>query len=376
MYNISILGEVSRRSGPKRGGTAFGVINLCNSLYRFGLQISLISTNAEHLDAFAIKLVQQIKTVSIGRGAKPFQLAFLLLHVLKDKPDILLARNSRAIQLGLFIKRIFKKRMVLVCAIHQNSVIRKENNPGIDKRRSKRLIQIGKYADGVVTISPGLFEAVKESIDIDQKRLAMIPNPAYNKHEMLARPEEARHRPNNYNWHLITIGRLSKEKRQADLIHAIKILVNEYNTDVSLTILGDGSLLSELKQLSQNLKIDDRIFFQGFVSEPLNYLASADLFVLSSEHEAFGYVLVEALAMGVPIVSTDCPYGPRYILEDGKYGILVEVKNPQSLAEGILKGLQKPIDKDTLQSRAKHFESQRIAKKYYSFFKHIVNLNR
>lgn len=376
MYNISILGEVSRRSGPKRGGTAFGVINLCNSLYRFGLQISLISTNAEHLDAFAIKLVQQIKTVSIGRGAKPFQLAFLLLHVLKDKPDILLARNSRAIQLGLFIKRIFKKRMVLVCAIHQNSVIRKENNPGIDKRRSKRLIQIGKYADGVVTISPGLFEAVKESIDIDQKRLAMIPNPAYNKHEMLARPEEARHRPNNYNWHLITIGRLSKEKRQADLIHAVKILVDEYNTDVSLTILGDGSLLSELKQLSQNLNIDDRIFFQGFVSKPLNYLASADLFVLSSEHEAFGYVLVEALAMGVPIVSTDCPYGPRYILEDGKYGILVEVKNPQRLAEGILRGLQKPIDKDTLQSRAKHFESQRIAKEYYSFFKHIVKLNR
>jgi len=104
-----------------------------------------------------------------------------------------------------------------------------------------------------------------------------------------------------------------------------------------LIIFGEGKETENLKQLAKKLKISDQVDFPGFTNNLPANLKLADGFVVSSYLESFSVVLVEALACGVPVVSTNCPSGPPEILQQGKFGILCEVNNPDSLAEGMLK---------------------------------------
>ena len=102
----------------------------------------------------------------------------------------------------------------------------------------------------------------------------------------------------------------------------------------------------------------------GFVENPYTYMANADVFVLSSQFEGFGNVLVEAMACGTPVVSTDCPAGPAEILENGKYGRLVPVGNVDAMAEAIKDALDSPFDPKILQKRAQDFDVKKIADEY------------
>jgi glycosyltransferase involved in cell wall biosynthesis len=102
----------------------------------------------------------------------------------------------------------------------------------------------------------------------------------------------------------------------------------------------------------------------GFVKNPFAYLRRSALFVLSSAWEGFGNVVVEALAMGVPVVSTDCPHGPREILDNGRYGTLVNVGDPDGMARAMLEALRSPVDGSRLKQRALDFGVDRIADRY------------
>jgi len=104
-----------------------------------------------------------------------------------------------------------------------------------------------------------------------------------------------------------------------------------------------------------SLKLKDKIEFLGFDNNPFKYLSKASVFVLSSEYEGLPGVLIQAMACGCQVVSTDCPSGPREILENGKYGRLVEVGNSTALAEAIVETLQRPVGKEKLVQRAGFF---------------------
>jgi len=118
-----------------------------------------------------------------------------------------------------------------------------------------------------------------------------------------------------------------------------------------LMILGEGELCTELEHLAARLGIAEDFALPGFVQNPYPYLKRAAVFVLSSRWEGLPTVLVEALALGTPVVSTDCPSGPREILADGKWGRLVPVGDAGKLAEAILETLRQPkttVDKQSL----------------------------
>jgi glycosyltransferase involved in cell wall biosynthesis len=117
--------------------------------------------------------------------------------------------------------------------------------------------------------------------------------------------------------------------------------------------------------VAHDLSIVEDVHMPGFVDNPFGYMNAADVFVLSSRWEGFGNVLVEAMACGTPVVSTDCPSGPAEILEDGKWGHLVPVGDDEALAEAIVDTLDKPpVSSEQLVKRAKDFVPEKIARQY------------
>lgn len=106
------------------------------------------------------------------------------------------------------------------------------------------------------------------------------------------------------------------------------------------------------------------VVLTGFINDPSPYYTYADLFVLSSNYEGFGNVIVEAMEVGTPVVATDCESGPREILEDGKYGILVPVRDVDALASAILESLEREHDQEALKRHAATFSVDKIAAQY------------
>ena len=177
--------------------------------------------------------------------------------------------------------------------------------------------------------------------------------------------------PVNHEWFnrkngpvLVAAGRLAPWKGFADLIRAMKELPRQRRA--RLMILGDGPLRSELEALIIELGLKDVVSLLGYVENPLKYFARADVFVLSSHVEGLPNVLVEAMMCGCTPVSTDCPTGPREVLQDGKYGYLVPVRDPVAMAIGIEKVLDHPIPKQLLADAVRPFEEGAVLARHFN----------
>lgn len=141
---------------------------------------------------------------------------------------------------------------------------------------------------------------------------------------------------------ILTVGSLNAAKNHRLLIDAFARLCER--RPATLVILGEGPLRAALATQVQVLGMADRIQMPGFVVNPAAFYATADLFVLSSEYEGFGNVLVEAMYAGVEVVSTDCRSGPREILADGRFGTLVPCSDPAALANAMEAALDRPVN--------------------------------
>ncbi|HTN60544.1 MAG TPA: glycosyltransferase, partial [Devosia sp.] len=161
---------------------------------------------------------------------------------------------------------------------------------------------------------------------------------------------------------LITAGRLNPVKDHRTLIEAFALL--RRTMAAKLVILGDGPLRAELGALIAERGLDDAVLLPGFVADIRPALAASDLFVLTSTSEGFGNVIVEAMAAGVPVVSTDCPHGPREILDNGALGELVPVGDAPAIAAAMARMLANPTNPDRLKARAADFSITRIGDQY------------
>jgi len=162
---------------------------------------------------------------------------------------------------------------------------------------------------------------------------------------------------------VVAAGTLAPWKGFEDLLHAMKLLSEK--KQARLAILGDGPSRSELEALITELGLTDLVLLQGFVENPLKFFAHADVFVLSSHVEGLPNVLVEAMMCGCTPVSTDCPTGPREVLQDGKYGYLVPMRDPAALAAGIEQALEYPIPADLLAEAIRPFEESAVIERHF-----------
>lgn len=160
----------------------------------------------------------------------------------------------------------------------------------------------------------------------------------------------------------VSAGRLVKEKDQANLLRGFAL--HRQRRQARLFLMGTGSELESLRALAHNLGIERDVTFAGFVQNPLPYIRQAHCFVLTSRFEGFGVAIVEALACGTPVISTDCPGGPVEILDGGRYGRLVPVGDPDALASAMNEDLRAKFPPEALRARAEAFSVSASVKEY------------
>mgnify|MGYP001161156190 FL=1 len=226
-----------------------------------------------------------------------------------------------------------------------------------------------RFATGITTVSKGIKNDLLQLAHINNDKIDVIYNPVAigkNKISKLFNLEK-KIWDSSYNVKLLSVGNLKVQKNHKLLINTFAKLPK--NLNAQLIIIGEGPLRKELEELINNLKLSKRISLIGHQKNPYPWYHSADLFILSSDYEGFGNVLIEALECGLPIVSTNCVSGPKEILENGKYGKLVEVNNVDDLKNGIIEQINKKHDKKKLIERSQDFLISKISDEYLSFFR-------
>ncbi len=163
---------------------------------------------------------------------------------------------------------------------------------------------------------------------------------------------------------VISVGRLDPEKGFEDLIRAFSLVIKQI--DSRLFIIGDGPQKVYLVELASRLGLERYVHFHGSDPNPLKFMRKSNVFALASYSEGMPNVLVESMMCGCTPVSTDCPTGPNELLEDGKYGYLVPVGNPDHLANGIIQALEFPIPKDCLTERVQSFTEESVLERQFS----------
>ncbi len=221
----------------------------------------------------------------------------------------------------------------------------------------QRAKKIGVVAKKSVTYFPGSW----------QEKFFSIPNPAFLQPEAKNLPIIKLKNPC-----IIAMGRLTHQKGFDILLKAFAELKDKHY-QWQLYILGEGILRSELEILSQSLKLDDRVTFLGSLKNPYEHLKQANLFVLSSRYEGFPNALCEAMACGLPVISTNCPTGPEEIIRHGVDGILVPNEDISALSAAMDRLMSDEQERQRLANRAVEVTERFSLDKIMNLWEHLLN---
>jgi len=231
--------------------------------------------------------------------------------------------------------------------------------------------------DKIVVTNPFMAETFKKYYFVDKDKIVIIPYPLRDDFFELLRMRPEKKLPKGRN--IITVTRLeTSQKDPLTLIKAFSIVKRKIK-DANLIICGVGPDENQIRDLAKELKVSDSVYFFGFVKNPISLIKRSDVFALSSKSEGTPISLIEALACGLPIVATDCPVGPRWILDNGKGGFLVPVGNHLKMAEAISyaiesrKGVEKKISRQKI--LAKRFYPEIIVRKWKFFLSNICDVS-
>lgn len=224
--------------------------------------------------------------------------------------------------------------------------------------------RFARHADAIVAASAGVASDLQQLGGVPPERIQVIYNPVFHGGiEALARE------PVDHPWLqgggppvVLGVGKLKPQKDFPTLLRAFQQLRRQ--RPARLVILGEGDEEPALRDLAKQLGVDEHVDFAGYVRNPFPFYARAAVFALSSAWEGFGNVLVEALACGCPIVSTDCPSGPAEILDGGRYGRLVPVGDADAICAAIGATLDAPPPRGDLIERARAFSFDEAARRY------------
>ncbi len=351
---------------PKRsgGGVRQWVLTMANALVALGITVDVLSEAPKARFVDEPLLDPRVGRVVLGIG--PLSRLRLDAYV-RRHPGLRLVAALNHYNIGAAkLKARFGARVHVMVTQRENLSADAQWRSKLGFRRAARGVrQTFNRADAVVAVSRGLADDLRNNFGVEASRLHTIYNPAFREN-FLASADAAVDHPwlsNKDKPVVIAAGRLHFVKGFDDLLAAFAQL--RKTLDARLIILGEGKERAQLEQRVRDLGLDACVQLPGRVGSIAPWMARADLFVLSSRREGLPAVMIEALALGMSIVSTRCPSGPDEILEDGRWGALVAVGDVDALAGAMEKSLTgAPPDRAALRARAAEFSLQRALDQY------------
>ena len=345
------------------GGAERIMVNLALGLADDGVKLDLVL--AHRRGPYLSDVPANVNLVDLR--ANRWRRAVLLLaqYLRRERPTALLSAMPHTNVAAITAVKLARTR-TRVGILEVNRITEADAyNSGSSNRLLRQLARLMyPHADRVFSLSKGVADDVSLHYRIPCEQVHVVYSPVTSPSllKLSAEPIDCPWLNDSALPVLLTVGRLVPQKDHATLLRAFA-RVRERRS-VRLIILGEGELRCELEDLAKSMGLFEDIAMPGFVSNPFAYMAGTNCFVLSSRWEGFGNVLVEAMACGAPVVSTDCPSGPSEILKEGKFGPLVPVGDDEGLAEAIEQVLESPPSSAALRERAAAFSIHHIAKEY------------
>jgi len=333
-------------------------------------------------------LAAQADPAGIGVLLKPVLLPFkvdssirhinaLTRYMETQRPDVILSALTYTNLAALWAKRLSRIKIPVIVSERIALSVHLQREKSRHRWRSRFMLPMVertyRFADGIVAVSDDVANDLAGSAHIDRNTITTIYNPVVDS----TLPELAA-LPLDHPWFspgqppvILGVGRLTPQKDFHTLLRTFALLRGE--KDIRLVILGEGQQRAELAALAKELGVSADVDMPGFVDNPYQYMARAAVFALTSLYEGLPGVIIQALACGCPVVSTDCPGGSAEILENGKYGRLVPVQHNRELADAIRLTLDSSPHPEQLKARAALFSTDNATRQYLDLMENIAS---
>jgi len=329
--------------------------NLIPALARRGYRVDLLKVRRHGPELREVP--GGVEVVDLGSRHTLACLPAVVRYLRRQRPLVLLSDKDRVNRLALLARWLARAPTRSIVRTGTTVSVNLASRGPVARWVERRSIGwLYRVADQVIVPSRGAADDMATYTGLDRKRIRAVPSPIVPASLFTAdlpRPDHpwlgVADRPL-----ILGVGELSSRKDFATLLRAFARVRAE--RPCRLMILGRGTHRERLLALAQTLGVADDFALPGFVPEPYAYMAHADLFAFSSRWEGLPFAPVEALTVGTPVVSTDCPSGPREILQEGLIGRLVPIGDDRALAEAILATLREPPPKTLLQDAARRYE--------------------
>lgn len=357
------------------GGAEQVTVSIVNGLAARGYDVDLLLSRFE--GELKPRLSSEVNVVTLPPARTSVfgvagNLPAVVSYLRRENPDVLIPHLEHPSVVCLSAGRIPGVDTPIIPT--QHSAFGVSSVPTLKDRAVKELVpRLYPSARRIIAVSKGVADGLSERTPVSRERISVIHNPV----EIDSVRERARE-PVDHDWIedddfdvVLFVGRLARQKDLETWLRAFRI-ANDRNPDLRGVIVGRGSRREELMTLAERLEVEDAVSMPGFVENPYRYMSQASVFLLSSKYEGLPTVLIEALACGSPIVSTDCPNGPREILLDGSLGPLVPVGNEDELANAVMRTLADPTPPSKLRERADDFRPKAVFDRYEQFIREYV----
>lgn len=343
------------------GGVERMMVNLTDSLATREISVDLVLTRKE--GSFLRQVSPKVRIVDLQAPWLPSSLPKLVCYLKREKPIALLSAGHYCNEIALWSKYLAGVSTQIVVSERNPLSVEAENAPQITARLTPWAARLFyPWSDGIVAVSHGVAEDLSRVTGIGLERIQTIYNPVITP-DIFVKAQA----PVEHPWLepgeppiILGAGRFQPQKDFPTLIRAFAKV--RQVSSARLMLLGAGPEKHNIITLIEELNLKSDVALLGFVNNPYAYMANVDVFVLSSAWEGFGNVLVEAMAVGTPVVSTNCKGGPAEILAQGKYGFLVPVADSEAMAQAILKclsGQQKKVNPTWLAQFSLEYATQK-----------------
>ena len=298
-----------------------------------------------------------VRVIDLGTNHVYTSLPAVVRYLRREQPFVMLSDKDRVNRTALLARSLARVPTRLVLSSGTTISIDLKNRGRFERWLQRTSMgRLYHLADKIIVTSKGVADDMSAYTGLARHLIEVVPSPVIAE-DVFINPLPCPDHPwlqDRKTPVILGTGALTFVKDFQTLVRAFAKVRN--NRPCKLIILGKGKLHDRLLALAEELGIKDDVSLPGFIHKPYGYMAHSSLFALTSRWEGLGFVLIEALAVGTPVVSTDCRSGPREILQNGKYGSLVPVGDVDALAKAIINTLDHPLPREILQQAARPYE--------------------